>query len=96
MVPACTHARNTKVLIFVLVTIRSLVVMANLMEYFQESCIAQFPTGRGRIPDPGKTRRYALLRGGKNKKIRNGTPGKRFELLRCGAPVAFKATALPD
>jgi hypothetical protein len=24
------------------------------------------------------------------------TPGKRFELLRCGAPVAFKATALPD
>ena len=22
-------------------------------------------------------------------------PGKRFELLRCMAPVAFKATALP-
>lgn len=24
------------------------------------------------------------------------TPGKRFELLRCQAPVAFKATAFPD
>jgi hypothetical protein len=24
------------------------------------------------------------------------TPGKRFELLRCRAPVAFKATAFPD
>lgn len=23
-------------------------------------------------------------------------PGKRFELLRCRAPVAFKATAFPD
>jgi len=29
--------------------------------------------------------------------IKTGTtPGKRFELLRCRAPVAFKATAFPD
>src|SRR5208337_1273646 len=28
--------------------------------------------------------------------VLNLTPGKRFELLRCRAPVAFKATALPD
>jgi hypothetical protein len=27
--------------------------------------------------------------------IFSDTPGKRFELLRCRAPVAFKATALP-
>ena len=32
---------------------------------------------------------------GPKKYLPGKTPGKRFELLRCRAPVAFKATALP-
>jgi hypothetical protein len=37
------------------------------------------------------------MENGKYGKQKNDeTPGKRFELLRCKAPVAFKATAFPD
>jgi hypothetical protein len=32
----------------------------------------------------------------KNYQVFIRTPRKRFELLRCQAPVAFKATAFPD